>query len=255
MKKRLTRHEMVQKDDFISGLEKALRWLEGNWRTVLIGMASVVAAAILVSAAMMYLASRGKAADRLLGEAMSTMRAPILTEGALPPVDGGRTFSSRLERDEAALAGLEAVIDTYPSSRAATISAYLRGTVLLRLDRPDEGREALSAFVGDNPDDPDMVPLARRAMATAEMEAGNPEGAVAILEDLVANPTTLAPVDAALMDLARAQEAAGQIATAVETYRRLANEYPQSLYAGEAGQAVARLGAMTNASVGSAPAS
>jgi len=255
MRKRLTRHQMVQKDEFISGLEKALRWLEGNWRTVLIGMAGVVAVVILASAAVMYMASRGEAADSLLGEAMSTMRAPILAEGALPPVDGGLAFSTRQERDEAALARLEAVMDTYPSSRAATISAYLRGTVLMRLNRPAEGREALSAFVGENPDDPDMVPLARRAMATAEMEAGNPEGAVAILEELVANPSTLDPVDAALMDLARAQEAAGQLAAAVETYRRLANEYPQSLYSGEAGQAVARLSATTNAPVQSAPAS
>jgi hypothetical protein len=92
-------------------------------------------------------------------------------------------------------------------------------------------------------------------MAAAEIEAGNPEGAVAILEELVANPSTLDPVDAALMDLARAQEAAGQTTAALETYRRLANEYPQSLYSGEAGQAVARLGATATAPAESAPAS
>jgi tetratricopeptide (TPR) repeat protein len=246
---------MVQKDEFISGLEKAVRWLEQNWRAVVIGLASAVAIVILGGVVMSYLASRGHAADSLLGAAMTTMRAPILAEGALPPVDGRQTFTTRQERDEAALGQLDEVIAAYPSSRAATLAAYLRGTVLLRLDRPEEGRDALAAFVNDYQEDPEMISLARRALATAELAAGNPDSAVAILEDVLAHPSTLGPADAALMDLARVQEASGNIAAAVESYRRLANEYPESIYSGEAGQAVARLSAASDSPAPAAPAS
>jgi tetratricopeptide (TPR) repeat protein len=233
---------MVQKDEFVSVVEKTATWLEENWRAVLTGVVGTVAILILAGAAVSYLASRGRAADVLLGEAMAAMRAPILGEGELPPVDGTTAYTSRQDREEAALAALDELLDRHPLSRAATPASYLRGTVLLRLDRPAEGRDALAAFVRDHPDS-ELVPVARRALAAAELEAGDPEAAIAVLQELVDRPTPTFPEDAALMELGRIQEAAGQRAAAVETYRRLVNEHPQSIYSGEAGQAVARLSA------------
>jgi lipopolysaccharide biosynthesis regulator YciM len=80
------------------------------------------------------------------------------------------------------------------------------------------------------------------------MESGRSDEALVILQELVDNPSLLFPADAALMELARGQEASGMVAEAEDTYRRLAVEHPQSVYAGDAAQAVARLSNPANAS-------
>jgi tetratricopeptide (TPR) repeat protein len=242
MNKRLTRHEMTQKDEFVSTVERALGWLDSNWRTVAMGVGGVLAALLLAIGAINYLGSRGQAADAMLGEAMTLGSAPVLAPDELPPLTGAATFVSNTERDTAVLEKLDELIVAYPSSKAATSAAFLRGSILLRLGRTDEARTALNAFISENPTS-SLLPPARRALATAELASGHADEALAILQDLVEHPSDLFPVDAALMELGRAQEEAGHAPEALESYRRLANEYPQSVYSGNATQAVARLSA------------
>lgn len=240
MNKRLTRHDMTQKDEFVSTVEHAAGWLDKNWRSVAMGFGGVLVALLISVGVVNYLGSRGQAADSMLGEAMTLMSAPILGPDELPPLSGATTFAAGSERDEAVLAKLDELMATYPSSKAATSAAYLRGSTLLRLGRNAEARDALESFIKDNSSS-SLLPAARRAMATAEMESGNRDQALTILQDLVAHPSDLFPEDAALMELARAQEQAGMEQEALASYRRLANEHPQSVYSGSATQAVTRL--------------
>ena len=242
MNKRLTRHDMTQKDEFVSSVEKAAGWLDSNWRSVAIGLGGVLVVLLVGVGVTSLLASRGQAADALLGEAMTLVSAPILGPDELPPLTGAAVFSSSSERDQAVLQKLDELIATHPSSKAATSAAYLRGSTLLHLGRSGEAREALDQFINENPSS-DLLPAARRALATAELGAGNGEVGLAILMDLVANPSRLFPEDAALMELGRAQEEVGRPGEALETYQRLANEHPQSVYSGTATQAVTRLSA------------
>jgi tetratricopeptide (TPR) repeat protein len=240
MNKRLTRHEMTQKDEFVSTVERAAGWLDKNWRSVAMGFGGVLVALLIVVGVANFLASRGQAADSLLGEAMTLMSAPILGPDELPPLTGAATFAAGSERDAAVLAKLEELMAAYPSSKAATSAAYLRGSTLLRLGRTSEARDALDSFIKENSSS-DLLPAARRALATAELDSGNKEQALAILQDLVEHPSDLFPEDAALMELGRAQEQSGLEQEALESYRRLANEHPQSVYSGSATQAVTRL--------------
>ena len=246
MNKRLTRHEMTQKDEFVSKVELAAGWLEQNWRKV--GMtAGGIAAVVLIAAFLVNIMSaRGRAADVMLGEAMSLIAADVLQAGQLPPLTGETTFGSTSERDEAVLAKLEELLATYPSSKAAADAAYLRGVTILRLGRAEEARAALEAFVQEHAAS-HLLPAARRALAAADLESGRSDEALAILQDLADNPSLLFPADAALMELARGQEASGRLDEAQESYRRLAIEHPQSIYAGDATQAVTRLSSPGNA--------
>lgn len=247
MNKRLTRHEMTQKDEFVSSVEIAAGWLEQKWRIVAMAAAGIAAVILLGAFLVTILGARGKAADELLGKAMSLMAATVLPEGQLPPLTGETTFASTGERDETVMAALEELLATYPSSRAAVESSYLRGITLLSMGRADEAHAALEAFVREHATT-HLVPAARRALATADLESGRSEEGLAILQDLADNPTILFPADAALMELARGQEASGRLNEAQENYRRLALEHPQSVYAGDAAQAVARLSTLANTS-------
>ncbi len=242
MSKRLTRREMVQKDEFVSVVERGMLWLERHWRTLLGVTAGLVAAVLLGAGLSSWLGSRSHAAEALLAAAMDVSRAPILRQGELPPLGAGPVFASQQERDAAALEKLDEVMATYPSSRAAGRAAYLRGAVLLRLDRAAEAVTALERYLQDHSSS-DLAPAARRTLAAARIAAGEVDAGLGFLEELVARPSPVFPADAALMELARAQEAAGRQAAAAATYQRLVNEHAQSVYAGEAGQAFARLSA------------
>ena len=243
MSRRLTRREMLQKDDFVSGVERLTAWVEDRWRTLLAVVGGVVGTAVLGGLVSIWVVARGADADRMLGEAFGTLQEPLLAAGQLVSPQGTPGFTTAGERDQAALDELNAVREAHPLSRAATLAAYMRGTTLLRLGRPEEAREALLEFTHDN-DDPDLTPLARRALSRAELASGNPEEALRILGALADSPTPVFPVDAALMELARAQEESGRLAEAAETYRRLTTEHPESIYSGQASQAFVRLDAL-----------
>ncbi|MFQ5720588.1 MAG: tol-pal system YbgF family protein [Acidobacteriota bacterium] len=245
MSHRLTRHDIQQKDGFVSIVERTVTWIDARRKAVLGIAGGVVMAAILVALGSVWVASRSADADRILGEALTTLQTPVLPPGQLVGADGQPGFTSSNERDEAALKKLDEVVEARPFTRAATLAAYMRGAALLRLGRADEARKALLDFTQDHSGS-DLLPLAHRALSRAEMADGHPDEALRILEALVDHPSAVLPIDAALMELARAQEEAGQMSDAAQTYQRIANEFPESVYSGEAGQAFARLSTLTD---------
>jgi TolA-binding protein len=240
MRRRLTRHDMVRQDEFITGVASAAAWVERRRRLFLFGGGAALGVVLVVAGAIWLVRSRGAAADAALGEAMQLMQAPIVPPGQTAPAGAAKTFARPGDRDTEVLARLEGVVADHPMSRAATIAAYFRGTTLLSLGRAGEARDALTSFARDYASSP-LVPLARQALARAETAAGNAAGAVEICRALVEQPSPLMPGDSALMGLARAQEAAGQVKEAGQTYQRVLTEYPQSAYAAEATHAVSRL--------------
>lgn len=200
----------------------------------------VLGLAILAMIIFSFLRSRGEAADSLLAAAMSTLQAPIRASGEAEPAGDTESFATIAERDQAVLAELQTITEDYPYTKAATIAAYLRGTNLLDLKQFDEAREVLSTFVRDHTGSP-LIPAARQSLAEATLEAGDTETALDILTELTENPGLTYPADAALMNLARAQEVSGQVKAAMETYRRLTSEHPDSLYSQAAATAISRL--------------
>lgn len=240
MSRKLTRREITQKDEFVSTVERGALWIESRWKTLLLVLGGTVSVVLLVGFGSMWIDSRSADADRLLGTALSTLQSPLLDESQLVSASGETGYVTAQERDAAALTDLDAVLESHPKSNAATVAAYMRGATLLRLDRPDDARDALLAFTQEYSGSA-LVPLARRALSRAEMAGGRADAALQILQDLVTTPSPMFPVDAALMELASAQEEAGHPADAMETFRRVTNEFPGSLYSGEAAQAMVRL--------------
>ena len=240
MSRRLTRHEMLEQDEFVTGVAATAGWIERHRRQLLIGIGVVAGVAIVAAAVSWNVGRRGQAAARLLAQAMTVGEAPIVAPGQQVPVGVSRTFPTAQARDEAVLADLDALLASHNLSRAATVGAWMRGGVLLRLGRTAEAREAFESFLRESPDS-DLAPLARRSLAAAAAAAGDHEGAISTLTALAASPSRLVRADLALAELARAQEAAGRSADALATWRRISTEHPQSMFASEAGEAIRRL--------------
>lgn len=240
MSRRLTRHEMLEQDEFVTGVAATAGWIERHRRQLLTGIGLAAGLAIIAAAVSWSVSRRGEAAGRMLAEAMAISEAPIVAAGQPTPAGVQRAFPTARARDEAVLASLDGLIAAHNLSRAATVGVWMRGGVLLRLGRSAEAREALEGFLRDSPDS-DLAPLARRSLAAAATAAGDHDTAIATLTTLAASPSRLVRSDLALADLARAQEAAGRPADALATWRRLNTEHPQSLHASEASEAIRRL--------------
>lgn len=175
-------------------------------------------------------------ADALLASAMTVAETPVV-----PPVTGTPqnqtptppTFSSERARMEAALGRYLEVVQTYPSSRAATTALYEAANLLSALGRTAEAeqryRELMSregtGIYGQ---------MAGMGLADVYCTGGRFEQAIELYRQLSASGDTRVPVDGILIQLGRAYTKAGKIDEAASTYTRIVEEFPQSLYAADA---------------------
>ncbi|MGH9329428.1 MAG: tetratricopeptide repeat protein, partial [Vicinamibacterales bacterium] len=83
--------------------------------------------------------------------------------------------------------------------------------------------------------------MARLGLANLEVAGGQFDRAITIYKELTADRETRLPVDGILMQLGHAYARAGKTADAKQTFTRIVDEFPQSLYAPQAKQELAKL--------------
>lgn len=122
----------------------------------------------------------------------------------------------------------------------ADYARYYTGLALRRVDRIDEAEAAFAAVVAARPEG-HLVEDAALRQAEAREARGDVQGAVAIYEAQLARK--LAQPQIYWLKLGAAAEQLGNRRQAIDAYRRVYDEYPTSLEAGQADQALTRAGA------------
>ena len=84
--------------------------------------------------------------------------------------------------------------------------------------------------------------LARLGQAEALIASKEFDRGLKIMEDLAANRDGLLPVDGVLMQLARGYQKAGKPAEARTAFKRIVDEFPDSLFVPQARTELAKLG-------------
>ena len=180
-------------------------------------------------------------ANSQLGIGLSITRAPITPPSTLPTstqVSG--TYPNETARHEAALKQFEQTANEYPSTEAGRGARYHAGVELLALGRFPEAEKAFQAVI--EPGGSSIyVASAKLALAETLSMAGRHDDAIKHLTDLAADRDGALPVDGVLMQLARASMKAGKTRDARATYKRVVDEFPQSVYANEARQQLSLL--------------
>lgn len=209
-----------------------MRHLAGPWLStrLIIVLSGALAAVLLAGFGLWWwLESREREAASAYLTAMKNLP---LTDGALPA-----------EARAAAARNLEAALARYPSSPLAPLAAYELGN--LRWAERDWTRaRAAWEVAAARTASPTVRTLARAGIAyTWEAERNYERAAAAFQAALVG----LRPGDFEYADLvlalARVQELGGKNDAAIDTYRRLLKEVPQSPRAEEVRARLARLGA------------
>lgn len=219
---------------------------ERNQRTIMWSVTGVVVLVIATGAYFMWRSGIENASRVALADAMSVLDAPVVPpvqppEGAdaatpanAPAVLPG-SYATEEAKLQAALAKFGEVAGQYPSSAAGIAARYHMASALLSLGRGSEAAERFrevierdgSGLYGD---------MARLGLSNAQAAAKDYDAAIEGYRELSTRSGGKLPVDGILMELGRTYLRAGKTDEATRTFRRIVEEFPNSVYASLAQQ-------------------
>jgi tetratricopeptide (TPR) repeat protein len=183
--------------------------------------------------------SRG---EKELAEAMVALNAEVVPVGAqgaegVPAaalIGAEGTFSSEEAKLTAALPKLKAAADAYPSSPSGIQARYHMAGALTALGRHAEAVTAFDEVIKQAGESSLYGQMALMGKADAQAQGGQLDAAIESWKGLAAKSGESLPVDAILMELARAYVQKGNREEARKTFTELVDKHPQSPYTAEA---------------------
>ncbi len=233
-RRKLTRKQ-IQEDRIQDSLVAVSDWVADN-RSLLLGALGVFVLGF-AGLQLWNIVSSGRNAEQHAKyyDALQTYRAPLETDQAAEQEgheghDHGdlpheAEFKDAEERNRAALDKFEQLAREYAGSKVGLLSQYYVGIIRQQLDQPAEAEKNLRAVV-DGADQPEIRQLAVNRLADVLYLQGKTEEAVTLWSEIAEDPAPTFPLNTVLKKLAEARQASGDLAKALELYRRLASEFP-----------------------------
>jgi tetratricopeptide (TPR) repeat protein len=218
IKKKISKHDMGAEETVRSFMSVATEKVETNFKQVVIGAVVVLALLIAVAG---YIYARSGAEEK----AQRAFYDGYKAYHGLYDAKGLTDF----ERFESALESFRRSYDVKSSPDALLYMAYSQD----RLGRYDEAIENLKKLQSDFPDEDYHVALATYKMATIQLKAGRTDDAMSTLDKLYTSGSGIYE-DIALAESARLLEAQGKEGEAMEKYRTILSQFPESPFAVEA---------------------
>jgi tetratricopeptide (TPR) repeat protein len=180
--------------------------------------------------------------EAALAEAMVALNAPVVPAGvegaegvpAAAALSATGTFSTEEAKLNAAVPKLQAAADGHPGTEAGVQARYHLAGALASLGRNEEAIRHVEEVVTRAGGDTLYGRMARLGQADAQVRAGQIDAAIDTLKTMAQSETDELPVDAILMDLARAYVQKGNIEEARKTLMAIVDEHPESPYLAEA---------------------
>lgn len=234
------RHQLKQ-NEFARTAARVAAALQANRDRA--GLIAIVAIAVIaIGGGWWWWTSRtNNLAGGEFGIGMAIARSPITPPSTLPSaVQATGTFSTEAARSEAALKQFEKAASEYPSTAAGIAARYHAGLEQMALGRFADAERSFLQVI-DKGGSSIYVPSARMALAETLSQQGKYDDAIKRLTDLSGDRDGALPVDGILMQLARTNAKAGKTQDAKATYKRVVDEFPDSMYADDARQQLAIL--------------
>lgn len=183
--------------------------------------------------------SRGQ---KELAEALVALNAEVVPVGvqgaegvpAAAQLGATGTFATEEAKLNAALPKLKTAADAYPSSPSGIQARYHLGGALAALGRHAEAITAFDEVIKQAGESSLYGQMAVMGRADAQSKGGQVDAAIASLKALAARGGETLPVDAVLMELARAYVQKGSRDEARKTFTEIVDKHPQSPYITEA---------------------
>jgi len=201
----------------------------------------VVVVALIVAAGVFgwqfYSQRQSVKASAGFNDAMQIFQAPTLAPGQAPqPNEISYSDSSKKYQD--ALKKFEDVANRYSRTRAGQLAVYYSALCLERLNQNAQAITWLSKI--QNSPNHDFAAMARFELAQIYDRSGNGAQAVQLYNDLLKNPSVLAPKPVVMLALAEHYRQSDPV-QAARIFNQIKSEYPNTGAADQADQQLALL--------------
>ena len=238
-----TERHRLKENDLAYALDQGLDLLGSDRKRSLTILAVLVIVGAVAGGYLFWRARTNAQAEALLGEAMTTLGAPVAQPPPppaagqpAPPVPARQpgTFETEKAKLEAALAKFDAAAQRYPKTKAGISARYQAASVPALLGKPDEAAKRFQEVMDIAGPSSVYYEMARLGKVSAEAQGRHFDEAIKTYTDLSNNKDGTVPPDAMLMQLGRIYLMAGKTKEARTTFRRLLDEYPASQFAADA---------------------
>jgi TolA-binding protein len=234
MKRSERRH--LKENELVAFVDRSRATLTERRREI---TALVTAVVVILAGVIGYFAWRNNAESKaaaLLTEANNVLEAQVTTPapatpGQPAPKPPAGTYPSEQAKLDAAVPKLAAVYTKYPSTDSGIAARYYAANALAALGRRAEAESRYQEVIDKGGL---YAQMARLGLANVFASNGQHDKAIAIYKDLTTEPKGDMPVDGVLMQLGRTYATAGRRSEAQQTYTRIVQEFPESLYAADA---------------------
>jgi tetratricopeptide (TPR) repeat protein len=238
--KRKERHHLKE-NELVHTIEAAREFVETRQRQLMGAVIGLVVIALAFVGYQLFRQSRESRGQERLAEAMVALNARVVPAGA--QAEGGDvpaaaslgatgTFATEEAKLTAALPKLKAAADAYPDSKAGITARYYLAGALSSLGKHQEAIQAFDEVAKRAGSNSFYGRMARLGKADTQAHAGQLDAAIATWKDM--STASDLPVDAILMELARAYVQKGNTEEAKKTFTQIVDKHPDSPYLAEA---------------------
>ena len=239
--KRKERHHLKE-NELAHSIESARDFLETRQRQIAGVVVGVVVVALGIIGFVVYRQQTQSRGSELLAQAMVALNARVVPTGAtgeenLPAgatLGATGTFSTEEAKLNAALPKLKAAADEYPDSASGITARYHMASALAALGRHQEAIQAFEEVARRSGASSLYGRMARLGEADAQARSGKLDAAIATWKDMTTANADDLPVDAILMELARAYVQKGNPEEARKAFTEIVEKHPDSPYLAEA---------------------
>lgn len=237
-----TERHHLKDNELALALGSAQAWAEKNQRALMGAVLLLIVIGAGIAGYAAWSRSTDNKARTLLAEATVIEEARVMppgppagtsTDPTLVPGQAPGTYPTEQAKLEAALPKFLAAADAYPSTDSGLTARYHAAANLVALGRFDEAitqydRVMMASGSGV------VQRMSRLGKAEAQLRAGQFDPAIATLKETSEQANTNLPVDAVLMELARAYRMAGKTEDARKTLTQVVEKHADSPLAADA---------------------
>ena len=239
--KRIERKHLKE-NELAQSLEAAREFIEPR-KNVLLKVAVLVAVFVVAIIGIGIWRQRSQgASEQALAQALVALNAQVVPAGvagaegvpAAASLGATGTFATEEAKLNAAVPKLKAAADAYPSTPAGIQARYHLAGALAALGRHQEAIAAFDDVVQRAGDDSLYGRMARLGKADTQARAGQLDAAIESWKGMTSENSEELPVDAILMQLARAYIQKGNKEEARKTFTEIVDKHPNSPYLADA---------------------
>lgn len=241
--KKLTRKEIVQQDVIRKTLTETSSWAVSNFKLLVGVLVAVLATTAGVILWQQYSGSRHEQLQAVFADALEIYHAPVgaeATQNQDNTVKPKYTFKDDKAKYEKALSAFQNIASKYSGTKIGDLAQYYAALSMNDLGQTDQARSTLESVISETRF-VQVKDLARNTLADLDLSAGNYDEAIALLRQILDQPSQDFPKEIVMLKLGQTLEKKGDLSAALDEYRKVTTEYPGTNSASDASTRIRRL--------------